>query len=230
MTADIPSDATAGSYYSAIQGNVLVDDPKGTSISAGVGVQVFFTIPGDAAAAGKVVDARAPRVIWWDGLELGQLPVLERLRGRESAPVRFSWRNTGDYTDEVKGRVLIESDLGDRDVARLDVDEAVVLRQSERGFKATWASDIPIIGRFTPTIEMRGIDGKTSTVELDPIWVIPSWTYILALIVAIGIPLWWRRRSKRKYATLLARVEAAEARGARDTGDEDWDESSDEWR
>lgn len=229
MDADVPSDATAGSYYSAIQGNVIVDDAGGTSISSSVGVQVFFTIPGGAAASGKVSDARAPRVIWWDGLEVGKLPVLEKLRGLGVGTVRFSWQNTGDYTDEINGRVVIESALSGKDVAQLQVDEVIVLRQSERELKATWSDDIPILGRFTPTIEMRGLDGKVDTVELDPIWVIPSWTYLVALFVAIGVPLWWRRRSKRKYAELLERVEAAEARSDQGAS-EDWDDTSDEWR
>ncbi len=228
MDANVPSDATAGSYYSAIQGGVIVENPVGTTISSSVGVQVFFTIPGDAAASGRIVDARAPRVIWWDGFDLGKLPVLDRLRGLGVATIRFSWRNTGDYTDEVKGRVVIESALSGKDVAQLKVDEAIVLRQSERAFKETWSQDIPILGRFTPRIEMQGVGGHTDTVELDPIWVIPSWTYLLALVVALGIPIWLRRRSKRRYDALVARVEAAEAR-ADERSDDDWDEQSDEW-
>jgi hypothetical protein len=114
-------------------------------------------------------------------------------------------------------------------VTSIPVPESVVLAGSERDFEATWKNEIPMVGRFTPVLEVAGDNGKVERFELEPIWVIPAWWYLLALALAIALPIWWRRRSRRRYEALLARVEAAEARS--DQGDgEDWDEASDDWR
>ena len=64
---------------------------------------------------------------------------------------------------------------------------------------------------------------------LDPIWVIPSWWYLVLLALAIGLPLWWRRRSAQRYADLPARVEAAESRAADPDSDEDEWDRDDDW-
>lgn len=222
---DVPADATAGSWYASIQAKL----PPSAAAQGGVDIQttksvatqLFFDIPGDAARSGKVVDVRAPRVIWWDGPGAGELPVLKDLRGMGIAPIRFGWHNTGDYTDLVSGKLKITSDLGGRQMASFDLTERAVLRGGTREFEATWAKDIPIVGRFTPTITMQDGRGREQVVKLDPIWVIPSWWYLLAVVLAIGIPVGIRRRNKRQYRELLARVEAAETRGA------DMDEDSD---
>jgi hypothetical protein len=85
-----------------------------------------------------------------------------------------------------------------------------------------------MFGRFTPTLEMRSSNGATRSVEMDPIWVIPSWWYMLALGVAVAVPLGMRRRSKRRYESLLARLEAAEGRTRADSDADSWNDG-DEW-
>ena len=196
----------------------------GLVVLAAIALQLFFDVPGNADYDGRVVDARAPRVIWWDGLNLGKMPGLDALRGLGVATVRFGWRNDGNLTDEVKGRIVIESDLTGKDVARLTLEPKSVLRGATRGFEDTWSKDIPMFGRFTPTIEVTGSNGNTKSVELDSIWVIPSWWYLLALTLAIAIPLGMRRRSKRRFRELEARVAAAEAHSAGESGDQAWDD------
>jgi hypothetical protein len=163
--------------------------------------------------------------VWWDGFGGGDLPVLKNLRGLGIAPIRFAWKNSGSYTDRVGGDIRVRSSLGGKEVARLAIPEQVVLRASQREFGATWSDDIPFFGRFRPTITVHTADGHVEKHELDPIWVIPAWWYIALLIIAIAVPLWWRRRSRRRYDDLLARVEAAEARGGR----ADWDDAGDAW-
>ncbi|MCW2956821.1 MAG: hypothetical protein JWO69_1690, partial [Thermoleophilia bacterium] len=88
-----------------------------------------------------------------------------------------------------------------------------------------------MVGRFTAVIEMRGSDGSTEKHELPAIWVVPAWWYLVLVLAAFAVPLALRRRSRRRYDELMARVEAAEARsgGAEpaDEWDQDWDSSSD---
>ena len=236
LDADVPRDAVTGSSYASVVATARTPDRSdgdegGARVNSipSVGVQIFFDVAGNADHTGEIVDARAPRVVWWDGPDLGRIPVLDKLRGLGVATVRYSWRNDGNLSSRVDGTVSLTSDLGGRKVAQLDPSGGVVLRGAERQFEATWNQDIPFFGRFTPVLEVQGSGGVTDRVELDPIWVIPSWWYLLALVLAIALPLWWRRRSKRRYADLLARVEAAEARGADGDSDDEWDERDDRW-
>lgn len=231
VAVDVPGDALAGSSYASVIATVRERELApggGAQVNAvpAVAVQLFFDIPGDAGRSGKIEDARMPRVIWWDGLDLGRFPVLDRLRGAGIATARFRWRNTGEYTDELAGSMRVRSDLSKHQVVSIPIGEQVVLRGSGRTFEATWKRDIPMLGRFTPTIELTGRNGTTVDLELDPVWVIPSWWYLLALVLAVAIPLWMRRRSKRRYRDLVERLEAAEARA---DGDEAWESDADAW-
>jgi hypothetical protein len=229
----VPDDALAGSSYASVLATDATPPPKleGSGVQAlpSIGSQLFFDIPGNAVRQGKVTGIRSPRLIWWDGFGLGDLPVLGKFRGLGVATVHFGWRNTGDYTSDIGGRVKITSDLSGKDVTSIDLPQQVVLRGSERDFAITWKDDIPLLGRFTPVLEVRGDSGRVEKHELDPIWVIPSWWYILLLVIAIAVPLWWRRRSRQRYDSLLARVEAAEARADSDDGDDWHDGDEDSW-
>jgi hypothetical protein len=210
----VPDDAIAGSAYASVLATGAQPEGSGSGAHVqsipSVAAQLFFDIPGDAVRSGRVVDVKSPRVIWWDGFDLGGLPVLERMRGLGFADITFAWKNTGAFSSDIGGQLNVTSDLSDKSVARLPVDEAIVLAGSKRRFRVVWREDIPLLGRFTPVLEVRGDSGRVERHELDPIWVIPSWWYIAALVIAIAIPVWLRRRSKRRYRELLARVEAAE--------------------
>lgn len=229
VDVDVPGGALPGSSYAAILAtDAQRPTPSGASaVDAipSIAAQLFFDIPGDASREGTVTKIDSPRVIWWDGLDLGNVPVLDDLRGLGVAPIRFTFRNTGDFTSDVGGAVVIRSDLAGRQVASLPVTNAVVLRGAERRFSVTWSRDIPLVGRFTPVLEVRTEAGDVDRYELKPIWVIPAWWYLALLMLAIGLPLWWRRRSRRRYEELLARVEAAESRASHD---EEWADG-DEW-
>ncbi len=232
VKVDVPADSVPGSSYASVLATDATPLPKdGAKVQSipSIASQLFFDIPGDADRAGVVRNIRSPRVIWWDGAGLGDLPVLDRLRGLGIATIRFDWNNTGDFTTGIRGRLEITSDLGGKVVTGVELPEAVVLAGSERAFEVTWKRDIPLVGRFTPVLEVTGEDGKVERFELNPIWVIPAWWYLLGLALAIGLPLWWRRRSRRRYEALLSRVEAAEARSGAEDG-EDWDDGSEEWR
>lgn len=229
----VPEDALPGSSYASVVATDATpfpedDAPKVQAIPS-VASQLFFNIPGDAVRNGEIRNIRSPGVIWWDGVGLGDLPVLERLRGLGVGTIRFSWRNSGDFTSEVRGRLHIRSDLGAKVVTSIPVPDTVVLARSERDFEATWKNEIPMIGRFTPVLEVTGDNGRVERFELDPIWVIPAWWYLATLALAIALPIVIRQRSKRRYHSLLERVEAAEARSNQGAA-EDWDDASDEWR
>jgi hypothetical protein len=227
----VPADTAGGSNYAAIIGTSTSGGAKTSSagvtteVHQSIAVQLFLDVNGEVETGGKLIRVRQPHVIWWDGLGGGDLPVLKKLRGLGIAPIRFAWKNTGSFTDKVGGDVRFKSSLGGKEVSKLDFPEHVVLRSSSRDYEVTWSKDIPLVGRFTPTITVRTADGRIHESKLDPIWVIPAWWYIALLIIAIAMPLWWRRRSRRRYDDLLARVEAAEARGGR----ADWDDAGDAW-
>jgi len=170
------------------------------------------------------VDTRAPRVVWWDGLDLGDLPILDDLRGLGIGTVRFGWENSGNYSDEVDSTVVLESSLTGKEVARLDVEDAIVLRGSTRSFATSWFDYIPLVGRFEPTIEVQRSNGESVTKKLPAIWVIPSWWYIIALLLAIALPVWWRRRSGRRYRELETRLAASEARQSELVDHDEWSE------
>jgi hypothetical protein len=232
VVVHVPDDAVAGSSYASVVATDRTPLPseKGTQVQSipSVASQLFFDIPGDAVRRGAVTDIKSPRVIWWDGLGMGDLPVLDRLRGLGVATIHFTWNNEGDFTSDIGGSLNITSDLSDRSVTKIPVVQSVVLAGSERDFDVTWKRDIPLLGRFTPVLEVRGDSGKVERHELEPIWVIPSWWYLVLLALAIGLPLWWRRRSAQRYEELLARVEAGESRTAGDDFDEDaWDQDED---
>jgi hypothetical protein len=214
LQVQVPDDALAGSSYASIlaTGEALETDDEGSRVQSvpAIASQLFFDIPGDAARQGEVVDIRSPRVIWWDGLGAGDLPILDRLRGLGIATVRFSWHNTGSFTSEIGGRVELRSDLSRRAVERLPVERGVVIAGARRQYEVTWRDNIPLLGRFTPVLEVEGESGRTERHELQPIWVIPAWWYLLAVAVAIAIPTWLRHRSRQRYYELLARLEAAE--------------------
>ncbi|MCW2961345.1 MAG: hypothetical protein JWM90_1732 [Thermoleophilia bacterium] len=229
---DVPADVAPGSWYASVTATRSSDAPgtedEGSRVVPvpAVTVQLFFDVPGDGTRGGNVNNARAPRVVWWDGLNIDTLPVLDRLRGIGFAPVRFDWRNGGSYTDTVNGTVTISSSLSGKVVERIEVPEKVVLRDTERAFVANWQRNIPMIGRFDAVIEMRGSDGTTVKHELPAIWVVPAWWYFLVLAIALATPITLRKRSSRRYNELVARVEAAEARA----GESDVDDySEDEW-
>lgn len=233
LQVEVPLGQRGGSTYSSVVASLTGERgaPDGGAVvqsAPEVASQVFFDVPGGVRQTGRIEDARGPRFVWWDGFDIGTLPLLERLRGLGVATVRYDWQNRSDFSEDVRGRVVIESDLTGRDVARLEVDSAIVLRGSERSFRATWSRGIPLLGRFTPTVEVTSETGETVRRELDPIWVIPSWWYLLALVLAIAIPVALRRRSRRRMDALFARVEAAEARSAahEDEDEDRWDEDA----
>lgn len=227
----VPLDAPGGSSYASVVATEAtpIEEQEGSGVQAipSVASQLFFDIPGDAQRRGRLVRVRSPNVVWWDGLDLGELPVFERLRGLGVATMHFEWENTGDFTSTVGGRVVVRSDLSGRAVTRIDVPDQVVLRGSSRKFSVTWSRDIPLLGRFTPVLELRGEGARVERHELEPIWVIPSWWYVIALACAIAVPVWTRRRSQRRYHELLARLEAAEGQGAAGwVEDDDWADHS----
>lgn len=228
---DLPADTAGGSAYAGVSAS-LVDpvaskDPatgNQTKITPSVVVQVFFDVPGDITDGGHVQDVRSTRLVWWDGLKIGKVPVLDRLRGPGIAPVRFRWKNDGSITDDVGATLEIKSSLGGKKVASIDVPARIVLRDARRSFNTVWADDIPLVGRFEPTLRIKRADGTVVTKHLPAIWVIPSWWYLLALVLAIAVPLGLRRRSKRRYRSLEERVAAAEAAHAESIDDDEWDD------
>lgn len=235
IDAAVPSDAVTGSSYAAI---VATTKPSGESSGNQVqaipslAIQIVFDVPGNVDLSGSVRNIRSPRVIWWDGIGVSKLPVFDDLRGLGIAPIRMTWKNEGNATNIVGGQVVITSDFGGKTVATLPITKRVILRGAEFPLSTTWSKDIPLVGKFTPTLHLTDQSGVTKKTKLDPIWVIPAWWYLLLVLLAIALPVWWRRRSRQRYEDLLARVEAAESQSVGDDVDgdgDDWDDPSERW-
>lgn len=198
ITIRVPKDAEPGSHYAVVSGRIGPDgtEVKGASTAAfkaSVALQVFLTVAGEQVVGGKIVRAEAPRL-------------LQRKQG-SYVTYRVRYRNTGNVTDEVGGSVRVRSVLG-RTVKRLPLKQGIVLRGSEREYRAIW-TDPPWIGRFSPKVTMVGKNGRKQTMELPAVWVIPPWYYLVGLLVALVVPLvaWWVRR-RRYLQALLAEMEA----------------------
>lgn len=227
----VPEGASPGSWYAAVTASTRHAGPKGgTGVGSigGVAIQILFTIPGETKVGGHVTEVRSPRLLWWDGLRLGRVPVLDKLRGLRIAPIRFTWVNDGSTSDAITGRIVIRSSLTGHVVERVDLPRStqLVLRGSSRKFEATWADNIPLVGRFRPTIELTRHDGTKVNKELPAIWVIPSWWYVVGVLVAVVLPSWLWYRSRQRYWDLVARVDAAEGRNDVEYGD-DYDDEFD---
>ncbi len=211
-----PIDAEPGSYYAAVMG--IVGDPVGTTdvsgatLSAAIAVQVFINVPGTRVLAGEIFRTSAPRVVL-------------RSRSERYAGIRASYRNTGNVTDVVAGKVQVNSMFGNR-VTVLPMKPGVVLRGGSREFRALWA-DTPWIGRFTPRVELTREDGTIVRKTLPSIWVAPSYPYLFALVGAIAIPLAWRWRDRRRTRAWAAHSEAQSEDDVDPMWDEDVDADSD---
>lgn len=216
VRVDVPADAAPGSWYASITASSKHDpsNQAGAQVVAvpAVAVQVFFDVPGDASRGGALRNVRVPHVVWWDGLRVGRVALLRKLRGLGIATVRFDWENHGSYSAGIKADVVIRSSLSGKIVKRIDVPERLVLRGSTQGFEATWANGIPMVGRFTPTLEVTERGKAVTTRQLHTIWVIPSWLYLAALLVALALPIWLKIRQRRRIDELYERLEAAEMR------------------
>jgi hypothetical protein len=217
VTARAPSDVEPGSYYAAVaaytKGNPIRGGESGASVSGGVGVQLFFTIPGDRIYDGEIERAESTSFVWRD-------------RGTY-VPLTARYRNTGNVTDVVTGRVGLESLFG-KDVGLARGDRQTVLRGGVREYRFLWA-DPPWLGRFTPKVEFVGETGKTVSRELPPVWIIPSWKYILAALLAIILPIAWRIRERRKVRLLREELARARDVAAADSDDWDGDLGDDDW-
>lgn len=210
VTAQAPADAEPGSYYAAVAGYGAPPKSDGAgggaaqaAISAGVGVQLFFNIPGERRHAGTITSASSRRLIWRDQ--------------HTFVPLDVHYQNRGNVTDIVGGKVALEGLFG-REVGAFRQPGQVVLRGGTREYRFLW-TDPPWIGRFTPTVEFVGEGGKPVIRELPAVWIVPSWKYLLAALLAIGLPTWWRLRERRKVRQLRAELDHVRARERADDPD-----------
>lgn len=219
VVASAPLDAEPGSYYAAVVGapTTLPESGSGgnaakAGINTAIGVQVFFDIPGTRRFEGAIFGAEAPHLVF---------------KHRDTyVSIRGSYRNDGNMTDVVGGTTRLKSLFGN-DVIELEMKPGVVLRAGSRQYRALW-SDPPWIGRFTPVIELKRSNGTKVTKRLQPIWIIPSIWYILAVLGALSLPVLWRiydRRKTRRWMQEYVAAAAGEPAEALDDedSDEDWD-------
>jgi hypothetical protein len=201
VTVKVPVGADPGSHYAVIRGALgpEVTPVKGESVAAfksAVALQYFINVAGERIVSGEISSTEAPRLV-------------QRKQG-SYVPVSVRFKNTGNITNEVVGKVRFTSIFG-RTVRQLPIRKGIVLRGSERQFDVIW-NDPPWIGRFTPIVVVTGMDGKPQKRTLPAVWVVPPWPYGLALILAILIPLtriWLRRR--REIRRIMDEMAAEES-------------------
>ncbi|MCW2949702.1 MAG: hypothetical protein JWN41_715, partial [Thermoleophilia bacterium] len=94
------------------------------------------------------------------------------------------------------------------------------LPEGRRILTMRW-SDPPLIGRFQP--KLRVVGGSGSGVEisrtLPAVWVVPPWWVVVALVLALMLPVarWMRRRRSQAGRALRAAAARTRVEGERET-------------
>lgn len=186
ITIDPPIDAPVGTSLGAIavtagpaSGAVGASDDSSSLVIDAL-VQMFLTVPGPVRH-----DLSITKVVTRDAFMFGSSRVI-------TWDVGFD--NRGTVNEHVSGSVNVGSIFGTR-AARVQIDPTIILRGSSRTVRVVWR-DVPWVGAFTPTVEVRGDDARKITRSGDRTIVLPWWV-IPAIVLAIALPvlvMWWRRR------------------------------------
>lgn len=190
-TIRVPDDADPGSYYAVIQ--VLTEPVSvGSSGTDGTGVksvssvqsQVYITVSGAKNYGLKLLSAHVPSWV--------------QRSDKNLVPIEAVVKNDGNVTDLVGGKIVVRSMFGTV-AATIPLEEGFILREGKREFRGTW-TNVPWVGVFTPTVELKGRDGKVKKMKAERIFVTPPWPYLAGLAAALLIPImiWIRRRREWK--------------------------------
>lgn len=206
---DVPVGAPGGTSAGALE-VVRIDNPDAASEAAsGAGFsitmlhKVFVTFPGGEARPLQVTSVVAPSVLSSGGADTGYV-------------ARFNVRNRGTVVETYTGRLQMRG-LG-MEVASSTSPVSILLPGAAERSRVRIA-DMPWIGIYKPRATVAGRDGKVE-VPLPWLVVLPPWPYLVALALAVLLPLFvalrrWRQR-RSEWARYLDEDAAYEHR--------DWDD------
>lgn len=141
-------------------------------------------IPGAATAEAEVLDVTSPRIVW-----SGTKPEFQ---------VRV--RNVGDTDLLIDGRVELDSLLGIGRTIDADGPDAgyPTLPDGVRELRVRW-TEPPLLGWFRPEYVVVGGTGSGVRIsdDLPPVFVVPPWWMVAALVVALLVPFVRRWRHRR---------------------------------
>ena len=205
-TLRVPGTATPGTYALALTVSQVisaggVDTGDGSSatavrLNAGVASEVVINVTGDVTADARIQSIDAPRLV-----TSGERPVFAvRVEDTGNTQLRFDAETSLSPFWGAAGRVL-----------RADAQDA--LPQGVRVLRMQWG-DPPLIGWYRPHLTVVGGDGSgvRITRELPIVWVIPPWWILLALVVAIALPVRHVMRRRRSRAERSRRRGRARSR------------------
>lgn len=186
---DVPTGAPAGTNVGGLQVTRLDEAPGGGVTGAGIRVssiqKLIITFPGGEAKPVRVSRLKAP----W---------ILSRNKSEKVYRARFIAHNESSIVDAYDVK-LDMTGLG-RSVGATRTDTSVLLPGGAERVVLR-IGDMPWIGIYRPTAEIRGRGGEVP-VRLPWLLVLPPWPYVVALVVAALLPLvalvrrWRARRAE----------------------------------
>lgn len=186
LTAPIGTNAGAVIVSgNAANGKIGTDgDPTG-SVAIDTAVQMFATVPGPVQH-----DLHIRSIHTRDAFLLGS---------HRFVVWDVTFTNGGTVNEHVNGSLSATSIFGNS-AFRGKIDDIIVLRNSKRTARVIW-EDPPWIGRFSPTVNVRGDDAKLVTRTGSAVTVIPWWVPVIVamLVVFPFLFLWMRRRQDWKH-------------------------------
>ena len=190
VTVDPPDDAPVGASYGGIQfdivggnGDASASSDQQVALKFQSILQILLTVPGDAQNDLKFLSAKTR-----DSFHVGDTSFV-------SYGLRY--RNDGNVTEHVSGKVVIESLFGNT-VKSIDLGERLLIRGATGSDRVVW-SNVPFFGVFSATAEIKGDDGKIQRREMGRVVILPPWWVLALIAAALIIPpvwVWWRRRQE----------------------------------
>lgn len=172
------------------------DDSPGVSGVGGAASTIVLRVQGATTPDLRLSGVSGPRVVW----------------NGETTSFRARVTNEGDTALDLDGQVQLHTLWGSAG-RLLRADSQLVLPGGKRTFEIRY-EDPPLFGRYAPRMTIVGGEGSDLRVTRDmpAVWVLPPWWFVVALMVAITLPIWMWRRSARDETRRAARATARKAR------------------
>jgi hypothetical protein len=195
---DVPRNPPKGVSVGGL--NVRQSPPSaeatGATITLAILHQVSITFPGGEAKPLAVAHVQAP----W---------LLMRTKGEHVYRAKLDVTNVGTLLEVFDAKLTVHG-LG-RSVGSDSSGTGVLLPDGRRAIELD-ADDVPWIGIYRPHIRVSGRGGDVE-VGLPWLLVLPPWPYVIALLIAILLPIFsllrrWRQRRAEWHAYLAEEIEA----------------------
>jgi hypothetical protein len=176
----VPDKLPAGTIVGGVRAvRQAIDQP----VQAAVTQRLYISSPGGSRGSLKIEDVSSNRLITGKP-------------GKAALNVHYTMRNVSDYLNGIKGALEI-SGLG-RTVAKRKTPPTTLLPDETQRVDLR-EDGLPWIGVYRPTLRFETSTGVVEK-KLPLVWVLPPWPFVVALLLAIIVPLfilarrWWENR------------------------------------